>query len=142
MSSSLKQCTITSEKSHTQIWRERLSIFKRTYCSPMKNAAKFSFDNFITSFCKMVAVATEICVKGLYLCCTPQSVAGCLFAFPFHVGSDQPYRTKPLSLPIPFPPLLFFLGLAGAWIFLFAQDNEGAADLLKATMRTKSYIQL
>lgn len=108
MSSSLKQCTITSEKSHTQIWRERLSIFKRMYCSPMKNAAKFSFDNFITSFCKMVAVATEICVKGLYLCCTPQFVAGCLFAFPFHVGQWSAVLNKAPLPPHPISPSPFF----------------------------------
>lgn len=67
-----------NRKPHTQMCRERLAICKRMHCTPMKNAAKISFDNFITSFCKMVAVATGICVKGLYLC-VYTSICGRLF---------------------------------------------------------------
>lgn len=35
--------------------------------TPIRNAAKFSFANSISSFCKMVTVATEIHSKGLHL---------------------------------------------------------------------------
>lgn len=114
MSSSLKQCTITSEKSHIQIWRERLSISKRMYCTLVKNTAKFSFDNFITSFCKMVAVATEICVKGLYLC-RHTSMCGRLFIClscscrPMISHIEQSLSPSPSHFSV-----FFFLGLAGA----------------------------
>ena len=66
MSCFLKQCTIRTESITPNVEEKAINI-KNMYWTPMRNAAKISFDNFIASFCKMVTVATEICFKGLYL---------------------------------------------------------------------------